>query len=180
MKKWDRTQGFRLAVVLAGVVAVVVFFVDAVPPALRFAVFFGVCVGVLGLQRWQPHLFEGPKARVEVDKAGVRRYLGEQMVEQVTWAELTQVSIMTTDEGPFSEDFFWLFYADGHGCAIGQGLAMPVDLLGRLQKLPGFDNLAVISASCSTDWQEFICWQGKAGDALVLASDETPERSPAA
>lgn len=118
------------------------------------------------LSRWLSRAF-GSRApeRVTVDDGGVTREIPGELHEQVRWEDLERVTILTTDEGPFAEDFFFLLHGrDGTGCVVGNGRAVEVGLLDWLQrKLPGLDNLAVVRASGSTDNAEFTVWES--GDA---------------
>ncbi len=83
--------------------------------------------------------------------------------EEVRWGDLSEVRIVTTAEGPFAEDVFWLLVgADGSGVAV-PGAAMPDELLDRMQALPGFDNEQMILAMSSTDEASFVCWQRDGG-----------------
>ncbi|MGC4118311.1 MAG: hypothetical protein QM765_27910 [Myxococcales bacterium] len=103
---------------------------------------------------------------VRIDERGVWRDLGDGRSESVAWAELTAVWIATTADGPFSEDFFWVLQAGaGQGCVVAQKLAG--DFLGRLQRLPRFDNEAVIQASMCTEEGRFDCWKGAPGEGLA-------------
>ena len=80
-------------------------------------------------------------------------------VERVSWADLQRVEVVTTDEGPFVPDVFWVLHGTEGGCAVPQGATGDSELLERLQALPGFDNGAVIEAmSCASD-RRFLCWQ---------------------
>jgi hypothetical protein len=107
---------------------------------------------------------------VVVDQDGVRRLRAGEVIEHVRWAQLINVTIATTDEGPFVEDFFWLLReADGSGCAISGGQAEASGLLEKLQKLPRFNNEAVIVASGSTSNALFVCWAGSPGEGVVCA-----------
>jgi hypothetical protein len=97
---------------------------------------------------------------IQVDDIGVRRELADGHVESVTWDDLIEVSIVTTSDGPFAEDvFFVLEGGNGTGCAVPQSAAESSVLLERLQRLPGFDNQAVIRAMTSTDDNKFVCWR---------------------
>lgn len=108
------------------------------------------------------------RERTDVDEDGVRRMRGKKVIEQVLWKDLVGVSIVTTDAGPVRADFFWLLHAnDGTGCSVSHEVAHPIGLLERLQRLPGFDNSAVIAASSSTTRAEFKCWRGRPGDAVL-------------
>lgn len=97
---------------------------------------------------------------IQIDDTGVRRELTEGRFESVTWDDLLEVSIVTTSDGPFAEDvFFVLAGRNGTGCAVPQSAAESSVLLEGLQRLPGFDNQAVIQAMTSTDDNKFVCWR---------------------
>lgn len=133
--------------------------------------FFAACAVVLMSKQMRLSKFTREPARAEVDVQGVRRFLGANRCEEVRWEDLVRVTIMTTDEGPFVEDFFWLLLGrNGKGCAVGQAHATPLKLLERLQRLPGFDNAAVIDASCSVENAQFVCWEGQPGQGTVAAT----------
>lgn len=92
---------------------------------------------------------------------GVTRFRGDGAQEAVRWDELVEVGIVTTDDGPWSEDFLWVLISQNKksGCAVGQETAGADKLLEALQKLPGFDNGAVIKAVGSTSKAKFVCWR---------------------
>ena len=79
-------------------------------------------------------------------------------VERVEWDDLQRVEIMTTDQGPFRPDVFWVLHGSETGCLIPQGATGEEDLLDRLGKLPGFRHEAVIDAMPSTENRRFLCW----------------------
>ena len=103
----------------------------------------------------------GAKERVAFDDQGVTRTFVDGRTESVRWDDLQMVLIVTTDEGPWSDDVFWMLVsADGKsGCAVPQGVEGSSELLERLQQLPGFDNEAVIQAMGSTENANFVCWR---------------------
>ena len=81
--------------------------------------------------------------------------------ENIRWDDLYEVGILTTDEGPWSEDVYFLLLAADRksGCGVPQSSKGCKELLARLQQLPGFDNEAVIKAMGSTSNAKFVCWQ---------------------
>ena len=96
---------------------------------------------------------------VTFDDTAVRRVSPEGGVEEVRWDDLAEVRIVTTSDGPFSENVHWLLVrSDGEGIAV-QGSSVKDDLLGRLQALPGFDHEQMALAMGSTDDAQFLCWQ---------------------
>src|SRR5687768_8226449 len=97
---------------------------------------------------------------VTVDDRGVRRVLGKGKVEAVEWKDLVEVEIVTTDEGPWVDDvFFLLVGGDGTGCCVPQGAPGSETLLDRLQALPEFDNGKVIEAMACSENARFVCWK---------------------
>jgi hypothetical protein len=125
--------------------------------------------------------------RVSVTAEVVTRFRPDGVQETVRWDDLAEVGIITTDEGPWSEDVLWLLIgSDGKsGCAVPQGAEGADELLVALQKLPGFDNEAVIKAMGSTSNAKFLCWrrdaQGAApngGPAMPSDNSEAREGPP--
>ncbi len=83
---------------------------------------------------------------------------------RMNWADLVEVTILTTSTGPLAEDFYFvLAAADGHRMTIPAELPGADQLLARLQKLPGFDNKAFIEASSCTEDRTFLCWRKSVG-----------------
>lgn len=105
-----------------------------------------------------------PVPEVVIDERGIRRHI-RGTDESVAWDDLVRIEIMTTDEGPFAEDVFWLFVAhDGTGCALPGG-AVQEALWERLKQLPDVDFEAVVRAMGSTESASFQVWRGVRGAA---------------
>ena len=102
---------------------------------------------------------------IEVTGLGVSRRFGPRMgkkrEEGVLWDELERVEILTTDDGPYADDFFFLLEGrDGKGVAISNELAAKHGLAAILQqRLAGLDNKAIIEASGSTQVRRFLVWR---------------------
>jgi hypothetical protein len=98
--------------------------------------------------------------KVTIDDRGVVRTMSDGKVESVRWDQLAEVQIVTTDQGPFTDDVFWLLIGeDGEGCAVPSEAPAAKELLERLQELSGFDNEAVIKAMGSTSNARFHVWK---------------------
>ncbi len=80
-------------------------------------------------------------------------------IERVAWNDLQSVEVITTDDGPFAPDVYWVLIGSTGGCAVPQGATGDRELLEKLQALPGFDNESFIRAMGSTDHARFLCWQ---------------------
>ncbi len=118
------------------------------------------------------------KLTTRISNEGIRRIRPDGTIhESVRWSDLNRISIMTTDDGPFAEDMFFMFYGEEGGVAVPNGDACELKLLDIIGELPGFDFMAVVVASGSVDWAEFECWSGESGDALapILKRLEDPE-----
>jgi hypothetical protein len=108
---------------------------------------------------------KGMLDEVELDELGVtRRFgprLGKKRRERLLWDDLVRVEILTTGEGPSTEDFFFLLGGrDGSGVAVSNELAVKHGLVAILQRrLAGLDNKAIIEASGSTRARRFLVWQ---------------------
>ena len=96
---------------------------------------------------------------VQIDDWGVRRL--DASNEAIAWADIVQVAIVTTDEGPWSEDLFFLLEgAEGTGVAIAGALAQECGLIAALQqRLPGLDNDAIIRSAASAGNARFLVWR---------------------
>jgi hypothetical protein len=95
---------------------------------------------------------------IEIDDAGVRRWLADGGCEAVRWDGLTHVELVTTDERPLLDDIFWVLHgSDGGGCVIPS--QADDGLLDRLQELPGFDNEAFIQAMGSASPGRIELWK---------------------
>jgi hypothetical protein len=80
-------------------------------------------------------------------------------IVSVAWVEVRSVEIRTTDAGPFVEDVFLVLHTGDGGCIIPQEAEGFTGLVEHLQRWPGFDNKALISAMTCTDNATFLCWQ---------------------
>ena len=93
---------------------------------------------------------------IVIDARGAWRDLGSGQSEQVRRDELKRVEIMTTDEGPFVEDVFWLLDAGDHGCVIPGEFGNQI--LDHIGDCPGIDHEAVIKAMGCTEDDRFVVW----------------------
>lgn len=121
---------------------------------------FAALVEKLRRARYRPH----PESEfvVTTDDQRVTLCHPRRATETLAWADLRQVEIVTTDDGPRRCDWFWLLHGSNSGLAIPQGATGEHALLERLQKLPGFDNRAVIETSPVAGPQRVTCWTRQA------------------
>jgi hypothetical protein len=161
-KKDRQRQGILASLVSAGFVLLGVVLRDQIP--WYATVFFAVCliVGVISIFVEPPK--SKPWEKLVIDDTGITR-IGRKLREHVAWADIERVSIMTTDEGPWLEDVYFIIDSKtGGGCAVAHDLATESKLLEALQsRLEGLDNAAVIEAMLSTSNREFPIWQAKKG-----------------
>ena len=129
--------------------------------AAAFALGFAIALRISWRSLRRPAPRTPLTAMVTYDDRGVARRLADGRVESIRWDQLAEVAIVTTDEGPFVDDVHWLLIgSDGTtGCAVPSETEGTADLLERLQKLPGFDNEAVIKAMGHTENARFVVWR---------------------
>src|SRR6188768_4011657 len=77
--------------------------------------------------------------------------------ERLAWDDLQRVEILTTPDGPFAPDTFWVLHGTNSGCVIPWGATGERELLERLQRLPQFDNMAVINTAPRTKEATTLC-----------------------
>ena len=107
-----------------------------------------------------PQISDGvDSGAVSYDEESIVRRLSDGRTEVIRWDDIQRVSIVTTDDGPFTDDVFWVITGENGGCLVPSETHGAKELLHRLQLLPNFKNEAVIEAMGSTERAEFICWQ---------------------
>lgn len=111
---------------------------------------------------------DAPRARLDpesqfvihITESEVSCHRPDGIVETVRWDELERINILTNSDGPFAPDCFWLLIGPGStGCCIPQGATGDVELLARMQELPGFNNQIFMEAMGSTQEAIFTCWE---------------------
>lgn len=85
------------------------------------------------------------------------------VVESVRWDDLQKVQVLTTSDGPLLPDRFWVLQgSEKAGCCIPWGATGDLELLQRLQELPGFDNQAIMQPAGITHEALHLCWEKSA------------------
>ena len=98
------------------------------------------------------------KDEVSFDETGVKRIMRDGRTEFISWDELQEVVIITTDRGPWVDDVYYVLSGTDRGCAVPSEAVGMQALVPRLQALPGFKNEAAIQAMGSTRNATFLCW----------------------
>jgi hypothetical protein len=81
----------------------------------------------------------------------------------VSFRDLVQVRLKTTDHGPMFEDVFWVLVAmqpDGRSVSavIPAEFDVTNELRDRLMDLPGFNHEAMLDAFVCVENREIVCW----------------------
>ncbi len=102
-----------------------------------------------------------PLGSVRFDDARIVFTRPDGATDYTSWSALTEVGVLTTDDGPLQEDVFYMILSatPGEGCAIPQGADGTDQLLQRLQQRPGFDHDTLIRAMGCTGNDRFVCWK---------------------
>jgi hypothetical protein len=93
-----------------------------------------------------------------VDDSGFREVDADGTEKVILWSDLENVDILTTSNGPFFEDFFYILRGKGTYICIDQFKAEQLKLLNRFERLPGFKWDQVVRAATSVVENSFACW----------------------
>ncbi len=80
--------------------------------------------------------------------------------ESFLWSDLEKIHVLTTDDGPWAPDVFWVFHASGDtGAVIPQGATGEKELLDKMLAQPGFNSEKFTGAMSSTSNAVFEVWE---------------------
>ena len=94
---------------------------------------------------------------LDIDEEGARVQRGDGSCDELKWSELTAVEIVTTDEGPWSDDIFWLLLSGEHACVLPNSAGS--EILDQLRSFDGVNTEAIISAMGWTENARFVVWK---------------------
>ena len=84
------------------------------------------------------------------------------------WEDLVEVVVLTTSDGPFTDDVFvMLTYSDGTSSTRP---FTDHTLLSQLQELPGFDNEAFIEAMSCAEEGVSVLWRRASGEETISST----------
>jgi len=155
-----RREGALLAIVSGIFVFGGVALRDQIPWYVPAFFALGIVAGVLSILGIAPPYVSVPVGHLVIDEIGITR-TAKGLREHVAWGDIARVRIMTTDQGPYLEDVFFVFDSrTGGGCVVPQDLAVRDGLLEALQsRLVGLNNGAVIEAMLSVENRIFTIWE---------------------
>jgi hypothetical protein len=159
-----RSQGVPVSIVSGVFVLAGIALRDRVP--WYATAFFAGClvIGVLSMLSilGDPSDDRAQTEHLTIDDVGITRTAPD-LREHVAWGDIARVRILTTDQGPWLEDVFFVVDSrNGDGCVVTHDLAVRSGLLEALQsRLEGVNNAAVIEAMCSAEAREFTIWEAK-------------------
>src|SRR4051812_25870042 len=97
--------------------------------------------------------------RFEVDDWGVKRWLADGRYEEVSWAEMIEVRMITLPKGPWDDRIRLVLDGGGErGCIVPFDLAEESDLLPSLSRLKGFDHRVLAEALDRTRTGTQVLW----------------------
>lgn len=79
--------------------------------------------------------------------------------EQINLADINEIGIVTTDEGPYLPDVWMVLMGEKSGCSLPQGAPKFDDVYDIVSKFEGFDYDEVINAMGSADNASFTIWK---------------------
>ncbi len=79
--------------------------------------------------------------------------------KSVLWNDLLQIVVETTDEGPWLEDMYYIFYTTSEPLVVPSESRGVSELVSKIAGLPGFDQAQYFAAVGSTDNKQFLVWK---------------------
>lgn len=80
-------------------------------------------------------------------------------IESALWDEIIKISVITTDQGPYTDDVFIVLFKEEKGVLVPSGAEGYNEVYERVSKFDGFDFQRYIDSMSSTINKEFICWE---------------------
>ncbi len=174
--RWEKSGWSSRSVILApwmlSLVAIALSLVFAAPVGLA-AVGVIVVFWILVTRRRPDLASSRVPARLIIDEEGVRRMYANIQLDSIEWREVVRVAVSKEDDGPVPVDdefYFFLEGKDDRRCVVPNTYA--VELLPRLQRLPGFDNEALVEGALGDDDELAVIWEGRAGQARICGESE--------
>ena len=98
---------------------------------------------------------------VRFDESKVECIFPNGTTQSITWPNLRAIAVETNDQGPWSEDVYFLLFSnfEDQFCSIPQCAEGSQQLISRLQQLSEFNNEALIKAMGCTSNNFFLCWE---------------------
>jgi hypothetical protein len=117
-------------------------------------------LGIAALLYLLPWLTPRRHENVQADDTGVI-VVTEKGQDEARWADVSRARIITTSDGPWGEDvYFVLDTAEGKGCIVPHAAVVRTKLLEEMQaRLTGIDDRKVIEAMGSTSKNSFVIWE---------------------
>ena len=110
-----------------------------------------------GLFRWPKFLTITYSYRLTED--GITRHDSDGTIKQVNWNDVSKISIVTTDQGPFVDDFYYVFCTDQNVLFVPLDWGVKLELIHHMHEhFPNVDFEAMIKASGSAENAEFFVW----------------------
>lgn len=97
---------------------------------------------------------------VTVDEEGVwLRNEKDGAEKRLLWSDVLQIVIETTDEGPWLEDMYYIFYSSSEPFVVPSESRGVSELVSKIAGLPGFDQAQHFSAVGSSENRQFLVWK---------------------
>ncbi len=95
-----------------------------------------------------------------VDDSGFTEILppGDEVAKTHLWSDVLHVGVITTEDGPFFDDVFFVIKTRTGDLCITSEDAQEINLLQQFQRLPGFQWEKVVEAMGSVSDATFPCW----------------------
>lgn len=93
-----------------------------------------------------------------VDAEGFTQINGDDAGQKFPWSDVRHVGIITTSDGPFFDDVFFIIQFANKNICLTSFQAEDMKLMSYFNILPGFRYESAIEAMGSVDDASFHCW----------------------
>lgn len=119
-------------------------------------------IGLLLICAHLPFLLVPPRKlagkQYRADHAGLYEISDDAEGANYLWSDVYHVAILTTSDGPFLEDVFFIIRTDTGDIVISHSDAVAMQLLEYFKVFAEFDWGKVVEAMGSTSEASFACW----------------------
>lgn len=111
---------------------------------------------IFGKRKQPEELYE-----VEISEKSIVVRHPKRKTESINWLDITEISLVNTDEGPCNPDVWLILAGGGMGCSIPHGSKGYDEVYEIVSKYEDFNFENVIKSMGSTNNEMFKLWQKK-------------------
>ncbi|PID46185.1 MAG: hypothetical protein CSB47_05615 [Proteobacteria bacterium] len=112
--------------------------------------------------KWQGQVVEASKPVLELTESGACFGYPSEPKEEIVWSSVTKIEILTSDEGPWSEDLWWVIFQEGREAPVSiPKCTKNITLIFKVLETEFSDASmgSILRAMGTTSNTRFLVWQ---------------------